>query len=522
MASIVSTLAAGFNLLSLKYLREMVNASQEDKGFYLIAVVALVFLSGIISLATGRYITRFFEAKLASHREEIAGRILKARFEKVIDKIERLVPVLLFEINTVGGFGKVIPEFIVALLQILVIFSYLIFLSWKLSVIVLGLILLAVVFSLFLFPAVRKVENRISKTRYSLHVSLDVMKKGFKDLMMSTSHGDSYLANSVRPSNQEIASLNTQEYTVKTVGELVMNMLIIIGFGVSMLLYSQWVKLPQETLIQYMALILFILPSLVKVIIFFNQVIKVENSINQINAFDLEIQEIANKEESGTILSAVKGEVLLSLDKVQYQYNVNRDGFKLGPITLDINENEVTLINGGNGSGKTTLFMILSGLFTPLHGSVKYFGNKLTTSNVQSFRDTISCYFSDSPVFDNLSYTQLPKMGERGREIISDLGLEGKTDLTATAIANTHLSFGQRGRLNLMRMLLEDREIFMFDEWAANQDIHFKEKFYHQIIPSLKEQGKTVILISHDDKFYHLADKIVTLDGGNLHRIITN
>ena len=103
---------------------------------------------------------------------------------------------------------------------------------------------------------------------------------------------------------------------------------------------------------------------------------------------------------------------------------------------------------------------------------------------------------------------------------LEELELEGKTSISTNAITDTSLSFGQRGRLNLLRLLLEDRSIYMFDEWAANQDVHFKNKFYTEIIPDLKKRGKTVILISHDDKYYGIADKIITMRNGQVEIVV--
>jgi putative ATP-binding cassette transporter len=80
--------------------------------------------------------------------------------------------------------------------------------------------------------------------------------------------------------------------------------------------------------------------------------------------------------------------------------------------------------------------------------------------------------------------------------------------------STTDLSHGQRKRLALLNAYLEDSPIFVFDEWAADQDPEFKEVFYHQLLPELKARGKAVLAISHDDRYYHLADQLIRLDSG--------
>jgi len=68
----------------------------------------------------------------------------------------------------------------------------------------------------------------------------------------------------------------------------------------------------------------------------------------------------------------------------------------------------------------------------------------------------------------------------------------------------------------LLTACLEDRAFYVFDEWAADQDPHFKEIFYETLLLELKAKGKTVVVLSHDEKYYHIADRIIKLDYGQL------
>jgi putative ATP-binding cassette transporter len=78
------------------------------------------------------------------------------------------------------------------------------------------------------------------------------------------------------------------------------------------------------------------------------------------------------------------------------------------------------------------------------------------------------------------------------------------------------LSQGQRKRLALLTAWLEDRPIYVFDEWASDQDPMFKEVFYRQIVPELKSRGKTVVVITHDDRYYQMADRLIKLERGKI------
>ena len=93
--------------------------------------------------------------------------------------------------------------------------------------------------------------------------------------------------------------------------------------------------------------------------------------------------------------------------------------------------------------------------------------------------------------------------------------LAGEPDLVH-AFSTLELSSGQRKRLALVAAYLEDRPIYLFDEWAADQDPLFKEIFYTQILPALKARGKTCVVITHDDRYFGCADRVLKLESGQL------
>jgi putative ATP-binding cassette transporter len=84
------------------------------------------------------------------------------------------------------------------------------------------------------------------------------------------------------------------------------------------------------------------------------------------------------------------------------------------------------------------------------------------------------------------------------------------------------LSSGQRKRLALIQVWLEDRPVIILDEWAAEQDPTFRRLFYTDILPDLKRQGKTLIVISHDDRYFDAADRIISLENGRIVLTIDN
>jgi putative ATP-binding cassette transporter len=94
--------------------------------------------------------------------------------------------------------------------------------------------------------------------------------------------------------------------------------------------------------------------------------------------------------------------------------------------------------------------------------------------------------------------------------------LDRKTQFAEDRFTTLDLSMGQRKRLALVVALLEDRPIVVFDEWAAEQDAGFRRRFYEEIIPQLKRDGRTVIAVTHDERYFHVADRVLKMDYGEL------
>jgi putative ATP-binding cassette transporter len=195
---------------------------------------------------------------------------------------------------------------------------------------------------------------------------------------------------------------------------------------------------------------------------------------------------------------------------------VEEKGFFLGPVTLSFNPGEVTYIVGGNGSGKSTLAKLITGLYIPEGGAMYLNGVRITDHNREWYRQHFSAIFSDFHLFDRCLGCDRPNLDEEVERYLQQLRLDHKVQVKNGVLSTTRLSQGQRKRLALLTAYLEDRPIYLFDEWASDQEPLFRELFYKEILVKLKEQGKTIIVITHDDRYFHLADHIVKLDYGKI------
>jgi putative pyoverdin transport system ATP-binding/permease protein len=192
------------------------------------------------------------------------------------------------------------------------------------------------------------------------------------------------------------------------------------------------------------------------------------------------------------------------------------NSFTLGPIDLTLTPGELIFIVGGNGSGKSTLGKLITGLYTPNAGEIRLDGQPIDDLLREAYRQLFAAVFFDFYLFDRLVGIAPDNLDDRAKTYLERLQLDHKVTIHDGQLSTTALSQGQRKRLVLLTAYLEDRPIYLFDEWAADQDPFFREVFYQQLLPELKQRGKTLIVISHDDRYFHLADRVLKLDYGQI------
>ncbi|MEI7037831.1 ATP-binding cassette domain-containing protein [Fulvimonas yonginensis] len=190
----------------------------------------------------------------------------------------------------------------------------------------------------------------------------------------------------------------------------------------------------------------------------------------------------------------------------------------VGPVDLEIARGETIFIVGGNGSGKSTLLLLLTSLLRPHAGTI-YLDDTPIETDLRSYRERFTGVFGDFFLFPHVLDAAGNRLSdERIEQLLRVLDLDAQVEAHEGELSRLALSTGQRKRLALLQCYAEDRDIFFFDEWAADQDVHFRDHFYRTLLPALKAGGKTVVAISHDDRYFHMADRVIALDAGRVVR----
>jgi putative ATP-binding cassette transporter len=198
-------------------------------------------------------------------------------------------------------------------------------------------------------------------------------------------------------------------------------------------------------------------------------------------------------------------------------FHYGEQGFEVGPINMTLKRGELVFLIGGNGSGKSTLAMLLTGLYRPLSGQILLDGEEIDGANMEKYRSLFSAVFTDVHLFDRLIDNQGQAADPaKVQAWLARLQMQDKVKLEGNKVLNLKLSKGQSKRLALLLATAEQRDILLLDEWAADQDPHFRRIFYRELLPWLQEMGKTVFAISHDDHYFLHADRLLEMREGKL------
>lgn len=478
--------------------------------------VLLFFALGILLYVGGQRIVRKNLIELTNQiifakRMEIIDRLLKTSYED-FEKIEggRIQATLNNDTETVSRFVNIVVTGITSLATLICCFFYLGFISFYGLLLSLGVIF--AIASIYYFAGVyaNKMGERARDIENVFFKFIDDLVNGFKELSFYKKRKDEFrqdLEASCDDYRITRGKANMAFANMFVIGELLFT--VAIG-AIAFIFPLVFDELEKATLTTYIFVLLYMTGPVHGILNTLPNLIEVNISWKRINQF---VDELAtyNQQEIGNIQSFV-GELDLQLDGVEYQYTTADESvFKVGPINYQMKSGEVVFVTGGNGSGKSTLAKLITGLYKPSQGAIKINGKEMDARELSQY---CSAIFSDFHLFEKLYGINCDLKHKEIQRYLGLLQMNHKVQVQDGKFNTIKLSTGQKKRLALLVSYLEDKPIYLFDEWAADQDPEFRKFFYDVLLKDLKSRGKCVIAITHDDFYFDQADKTIKMELG--------
>ncbi|MFL6261086.1 MAG: cyclic peptide export ABC transporter [Thermoanaerobaculia bacterium] len=426
----------------------------------------------------------------------------------------RMMPAITEDLSTLGGFIGSIPLLVMQAAVVVGCIVYVGTLSWVLLLVLIAFVLLGVV--TYQLPAMRaqKYFRGAREVWDRLFAHLRGITDGAKELKIHHARRKAFFEEQLQPDFRRLRDNSLAGQALHTAAGGWGQVLFFILIGV--LLFGFSGKVDERTLTGFTLAILFIRTPLDSLLTMIPTVARASIAAEKIQALDRELDATALPAEMHPP-APIPSWSTLELRSAAHTYRGESDDeFILGPLDLTLRPGELVFLIGGNGSGKTTLAKLLIGLYKPEQGEILLDGQRITDDNRDAYRQLFSVVFSDFYLFDSLLGLTDPQIDVQALHYLARLELDRNVRVRNGVLSTLKLSQGQRKRLALLTAYLEDRPIYVFDEWAADQDPRFKRIFYEELLPELRQRGKTVIVISHDDHYYHVAERFIKLSSGRL------
>ncbi len=487
-----------------------------------------VMIACFVALAVARLLTNFFAQVTLAHfsqrnsaalRRDLVGRILSVPLRQLEEiGAPRLMVALTEDVLTLTEAMLAIPTFAVNVAILLGGAIYLGYLSLSvLAVLIVFILLGAVAYRILIRSGFRHLyEARDEQDRLFKHFR--ALTEGIKELKLHRERRGVFLADNIHGCTERYKRHAVSAEMRFIFAHNWSHLLFFTLVGLILFLLPNVRNVSPQALTGYVVATLYLMGPLSGVLGSLSLFGRASAALRKIDQLGITLAQRAGDDCPISLPPPMPTFDRLELLGVTHSYHRERedDHFLLGPINLTFRPGELVFLVGGNGSGKSTLAKVITGLYPPEQGVIRLNGRPVTEQNRDDYRQFFSAVFADYYLFDNLLGVSGRDLDMQARDYLSQLHLDHKVKVVEGVLSTTQLSQGQRKRLALLNAYLEDRPFYLFDEWASDQDPLFKELFYTQLLPELKARNKTVLAITHDDKYFGLADRIVKLDYGQI------
>jgi putative pyoverdin transport system ATP-binding/permease protein len=477
--------------------------------------VSLAIIALITGLGSQFLLIQLAQNSVHDLRMSLSQRILAAPLAKIEELgASKLLATLTDDVAMLSNTIAVIPFLCI---DLAIIASCLIYLA-ALSGIVFAVTVVMMIISIVIIQtAIAKANHLFYGAREEndrlLHHFRSITE-GVKELKLNRQRQDDFLNNELQVSADVSRNRNIKGLRIFALTAVVGQVIFFAILGVLIFGLQGMLTLNPATLSGYVLTLTYLMTPLQNMVQRLPMIVRANVAIKKVESMGLSLAESSEIPMSDT--ASFDQVMSLELSQINHSYKGSDKSFHLGPIDLKFTANQLVFIVGGNGSGKSTLAKIITGLYATDAGEVKINGQSITNENRDWYRQHFAVVFVDFYLFEKLLGMNPATVDDEANKYLEMLQISHKVRIKNGHLSTVDLSQGQRKRLALLTAYLDDRPIYLFDEWAADQDPIFRDIFYRELLPALKRRGKMIFAISHDDRYFHLADRIIKLDYGQM------
>lgn len=515
---VLSVFSSLLGIAVLIFINTRLLTVQSDMTGVLIQFVVLLLVYLCVATLAQMRLTRLGHGFVYSLRKQLLKRIMDTQLPRIqqIGKA-KIMASLASDIQSISYMFVRMPELVQGGMFIVAAGIYLVYLSPALS----GMIVLWVAATLLGgYWTVKKVYGHLVIVREkdnALYQHYESAIDGHKELTLNRYRAERFYntefdANARTHCAHTIKADDHHAFANNWTNAM---MLGAVGFVFYLAYYQQWASVEDATTIA--VAVLFIRTPLISAVGAFPTLLQGRVSLRSLH--QLGLVDFAQDFHQSAPLKAHWKEV--RLQNVSYTYGDKaHPGFALAPLNFTLQRGETVFVVGENGSGKSTFSMLLSGLYPVSGGDIYVDDVRIDEELMGAYRAMFASVFTQFHLFAQLQNGY----GEDASDAqiaawLQHLQMDKKVRIEQHQVLNRDLSQGQKKRLGLLTAALEARDILVLDEWAADQDPEFRKVFYERLLPVLKAQGYTIFAISHDDKYFHHADRIVRMHQGVLQHV---
>jgi putative ATP-binding cassette transporter len=482
----------------------------------LLGFLAIVFARVLTQFASAILLVRFAQNTVLSLTRRLCEQVLRVPFAKVETMgTPRVLATLTEDVAVLSGAVLAMPTLATNLAMLAGCSIYLAYLSWKIFAACVLLAGLGVLGHRVLMARAHAAFVGVREGRDRLFGAFKTLTEGLKELKLHRARRGDFMRQEVDETTAYLRRQNIAVTTRYMVADTWSQLLFYTLIGSLLFVTPAVARLSTEALTGYVFAALFMMTPTWAVLGTLPTFLRGRVSLEKIRELGDSLNAADSGGQSASESAPIAARVEIELRGVTFAYPLQAGEerpFAVGPIDLGLTSGEVVFVTGGNGSGKSTLVKLLCGLYVPDSGRIVLNGVAIDDTHRDWYREHFAAVFADYHLFERLF--GLDTAGREGEiaEYLALLRLDRKVRIEGGRFSSTALSSGQRKRLALLTVFLEDRPVYVFDEWAADQDPSYKEVFYQRLLPELKARGKCVVVVTHDDRYFHLGDRVIKLE----------